>query len=207
MRKILAPIVTPFFAYHGTTSTAAKQILDSETFDPGDPREDHWLGQGSYFYREDPESAKTWAFFKIRQRRLRRETPTVLSAKINATERNFLNLDSRSGMERFKQHIDKFRKDGVNMTIDPGASKKDARTRCLIMSMLPLEISVIQRTFKVDESTFDDVHEFREMGLHLNGTQICVRDPVVIIKDTIQQVYPTYSNLITRPARKEPRTI
>jgi hypothetical protein len=207
MREILVPIVTPFYAYHGTTSSAASQILETKTFDPGDPRDDHWLGQGSYFYREDPESAKSWAIYKIRNRRLRGQAPTVLVAQINASDKNFLNLDSRSGMERFRRHINKFKQDAVNLTVDPTVENKDARLRCLIMTMLPPEISVIQRTFKVGKSIFDDINEFQEMGLHLQGTQICVRDPRVIIKDTIQQVYPPLDGLITRPTRKKPRII
>ncbi len=192
-------IITGFYGYHGTTASAARTIFHTREFDPGEGREDHWLGQGSYFFREDGESARVWAVTKIRQKQLIGEEPFVVGVKIDVTNENFLNLDSRTGFEKFRQHLQRLKNSGMKIKIPKGDDDIElmaAKVRCLIMSLIPEDIWVIQRTFKVPRSYFNRINEFKIMQLHLNGTQVCVRDNRAILKESIYILYPETHDLI-----------
>lgn len=195
--------VTAFYAYHGTTLSAAKEILASKKFDLGKQRDDHWLGQGSYFFREDWESAKIWASTKIANvPELNDETPCVIETKVDATSNNFLNLDSRSGMKRFERYLSDLKQNGFGIRSEEFLEKTQAKIRCYLMSLLPQDIWIIQRTFRVN-SKYDDIQEFRFMGLHLHGTQVCVRNQLAILHDTMDIFYMP----VTRPKRGRPRLL
>ena len=180
--------VAPFYAYHGTTKTAGENICKTKTFKPGKLRDDHWLGQGSYFFREDYKQALLWAVNKIKKvPELNHETPCVVEAVINVNPRNFLNLDSRSGLERFKWYLEVLRANGMGIRIENSLEKSQAQIRCYLMSLLPKDVWVVQRTFPV-QSKFDNIKEFSQMGLHLHGVQVCVRNPLAIQSNTISMV-------------------
>jgi len=55
-----------FYAYHGTTLDAAASIVEERLFKPGETRLDHWLGLGTYFFREDYDQAEMWSNIKVR---------------------------------------------------------------------------------------------------------------------------------------------
>lgn len=196
-------------AYHGTIKTSAEKILDSKEFTAGAPRDDHWLGKGAYFFRDDKESAKMWAITKIRKTpELSHETPCVLFAKIDVPDENFLDLDSREGMYRLKTLTKEFT--GIKLKGDTPRGKTAEQIRHLVMTWLPESIWVIQRTFPVPSIAFDESILFKAMAIPLNSRQVCVRNSKAIIRDTIDCVYPpkeeiVHGNEILLRKRKKPR--
>ncbi|TRY24370.1 hypothetical protein FOI68_17105 [Brevibacillus sp. LEMMJ03] len=192
-----------FDAYHGTTRTSAEAILKSREFKPGAPRDDHWLGKGAYFFRDDLESAKLWAISKIKETPgLTHETPYVLIAKIEVPDENFLDLDSREGLNKLNTLTRKYR-GGFKLKGNTPREKTPAQIRHIVMTWLPESIWVIQRTFPVP-SVYDKFLLFNAMGLGLNSRQVCVRNSKAIIRDTIDCVFSRNGEIVHRK-RKQPR--
>ncbi|MEC0266721.1 hypothetical protein [Paenibacillus anseongense] len=164
--------------HHGTDDLSTNSILDSGFDYPARKRDDHWLGNGIYFYREDVEQALIWSYIKFRKNRECQEI-CVLQTLVEVEEDNFLNLDSRGGMER----LEKFLKEIKELTASIKLKTTPVKLRHLIMGMLPQEYKVIQRTFPV-KSIFDEIDLFNQMDLRLQGVQVCVRNKGVITGDT-----------------------
>jgi hypothetical protein len=177
-------LVYQFYVFHGTDHQSTASIYCHGFRFPGNPREDHYLGQGIYFFREDWQQARVWAEIKImRVDELEGSSPCIIKAYIRVPERKFLNLDTRWGMRELAQHL---------QTIQGELRKKEKTIRgspqvlrCFIMDLLPRErFYVIQRTFSVP-SKYDNINAFQQMGLSLHGVQICVGDLSVIEPDSI----------------------
>ncbi len=171
-----------FYAYHGTTSSCAAKISATGHFIFGKPREDHWLGQGVYFFREDYDQAVSWARTKIiTTPTLAGESPSVIEVVLEASGLNFWNLDTRGGLLRLLVFLRQLEKKGVVIT---GSSRE--QVCCFVLSMLPDEAWMIQRTFKVASKVFDGNRTLRRMELGLMSTQICVRNYNVIRDESIK---------------------
>jgi len=161
-------------AFHGTYESAAVDILGT-SFNMGKRRPDHWLGQGVYFFREDLKQALIWGKTKIKRTiELHGQRAAVLETIINTKSTEFLNLDTRDGMELFDEfalELNRFNKEhGIEFNVDnPNV------LRCLYCDQLPKTVKVIQRTFTV-ESKYDGKTLFQDVDLRLQGIQLCVRD-------------------------------
>ncbi|WP_119027027.1 hypothetical protein [Bacillus velezensis] len=166
--------------FHGTSLRVANKIIKDKEFKLGDLREDHWLGQGSYFFRDDFDQAKTWSVFKLKGT----EDGAVLEATIEIDNENFLNLDSRGGYNFFRGFFKEFKKhcheQRINLT-----NKTATELRCLVCNQLPEEVKVIQRTFKTTSATD---RELVEVELGLNGVQLCIRDKDILDFEKIKIV-------------------
>lgn len=91
--------------YHGTSSKHLKNINHNGLNpDSVKRRQDHWLGQGVYFY-EDMEQAEWWANNQCAQRYNKGTYPIVYSAKVTADKSRILDLDDRQQLDRFMDFI------------------------------------------------------------------------------------------------------
>lgn len=87
--------------YHGTEINYVNRILqDGFT---SNQRDDHWLGQGFYFYKEFT-LAKWWAEKKFKAQQ---EEPAVIKVEILIDESELLNLDSVDGINTFFRELKK----------------------------------------------------------------------------------------------------
>lgn len=190
-----------FYGFHGTVESCAVEIDKSQYFELGEPRPDHWLGQGVYFYREDEEQAFVWAKKKVeKNRRFSGQLPRVIEVFLEAKESNFLNLDTRTGLIRLLVFFDQLKKQGLTIEGNEDIERLPAKIRSFLLSLLPETIWMIQRTFKVEKSIFDGSKLFMAMEINLVGTQICVRNHNVIKKGTIRL-------LDKRSIKKLPKTV
>ncbi|WP_186375526.1 hypothetical protein [Paenibacillus xylanexedens] len=161
--------------YHGTNESCSKQILESGFKLPTPKRDDHWLGEGVYFFREDEDQARIWG-----QNRYKGEKSkaVVLEANVTINAENYLDLDSRSGLAYFKEHTD-----NIEHTLETNGYKLKSdnpnKMRHLACGMLPVDYKVIKRTFE-GNSSFDYHESLMMMKLKLNGVQVCIRDVSVI---------------------------
>lgn len=188
---------TTIVGFHGTLYKFATKILTGN-FKKGRFRDNHWLGQGVYFFRDDYEQAKSWAMPKMNKAK---ENGAVLMTKLKVNSDNFLNLDSRKGLQEFKEFKDSY----VQFCIDEKLeiTAEEDILRCAVCDALPEEVKVIQRTFK-GNSKFNDSLE--DVSLFLHGQQICVRDTGIIDEkktSLIGVVY--YEEKITKPKKKKPK--
>lgn len=164
-----------FYGFHGTAESCAIEIAASQEFSFGTPREDHWLGQGAYFYKDDELQAAFWARSKVRNHvDFRGQRPYVIEVGIKVNESNFLNLDSRIGLDQLDSFLDVLENEGLSITWDDKTNTPE-KIRCYILSLLPDSIWVIQRTFDIN-SRYDGHLKFKEMDMHLHETQICLKN-------------------------------
>lgn len=175
-----------FYGFHGTAESCAIAIGDTRNFEFGEPRTDHWLGQGAYFYKDDEEQAIIWAKNKVKNHvKFRGETPFVIEVILESNESNFLNLDTRKGLDLLKNFLNFLKEEG--MIIETSSFENiHAKIRCFILSLLPPDVWMIQRTFHDIPSRFDHDELFVAMDLGLVGTQVCVRNTEVIKGNSIK---------------------
>ncbi|EIJ82286.1 hypothetical protein PB1_05130 [Bacillus methanolicus PB1] len=185
--SIISPSDFPVYLslFHGTTESVAKDIVAHKNFKIGEFREDHWLGQGVYFYREDYKQALIWARYKIkRKKELNGENVAVIYSNTIINNSQFLNLDTREGLNFFKSFLEGLKafsgENKIEINIDDDHPKKKELLMCFYCDMLPKEIKVIQRTYRVGSGHFDSDTLLQEVGMHLHGIQVCVRDTSVI---------------------------
>lgn len=191
-----------FYGFHGTAESCAIEINKTIHFEPVELRDDHWLGQGSYFYKDDEEQAKLWAKNKVlKHAKYKGETPCVIEVVLEANESNFLNLDSRIGLQDLDRFISSLKDTGMKIETTENVP---AKIRNYILSLLPSFIWMIQRTFEVP-SKYDKLELFVDMELKLLGTQICVRNNEVI-KGNSLKITPLISPVQKR-AKGKPRLL
>lgn len=186
-----------FYAYHGTSSIIAKEITKTNNWNPKRGRNDHWLGHGSYFFREDYEQALSWARSRYRSNyQSGKSFPAVLEVKINIEGDHFLNLDSREGLKFLQDHIDDLtRKRGI--LIEGQEELINTPTlSCLVFSAINKQLKwVILRTFPVHKSIYTDSPQLKKIGFEhageliqfgLQGPQVCVRNNEAIKEISIK---------------------
>lgn len=161
--------------YHGTNETSSKQILKSGFKISVGKREDHWLGDGIYFFREDEEQARIWGQNRYKGRH---HKVVVLETNISIDSVNYLDLDSPRGLAYFQEHVDKMERKLESMGVQLKSDDAN-KLRHLACGMLSEECKVIKRTFE-GRSLFNHHELFRKMKLKLNGVQVCIRDVSVI---------------------------
>ncbi|TMN21927.1 hypothetical protein [Lentibacillus cibarius] len=168
--------------FHGTDNKVAVAIEQEKTYTYS-KRSDHWLGQGIYFFSEDPEQAMSWAMNQTKQG----DTATVLFTKIVVNSSSFLNLNSRSGIFTLKKLINKL---GSEYSIESYSDDQVGNTklRCFIMDLLPDNIKAIQKNFYISTQPqfVLNTPEMGRMGISMQSAQVCVRDSSIISRDTIE---------------------
>jgi hypothetical protein len=197
-----------FYAYHGTDEESAIDITANGLKIFEDLRDDHWLGNGIYFFREDAQQALTWAINKVRSvKALRGKKACVIEVEINLQEKNFLNLDSRDGMLALKKFISQLNSTIKHSKIGLAFKEKDeAQQRHFVFSLLPVdEYYVIQRTFKTD-SALNENSNIKRLGLYLNGVQVCVRNLSAIKGKSNVVADVVVDNFVTKKKSGKPRT-
>jgi hypothetical protein len=172
----------PLSLFHGTDDVSSENILMFGFKVPDKTRDDHWLGSGIYFYREDCEQAYLWALNKFKSKTKTKEFH-VLESLIIINEDNFLNLDSRKGFSYFSEFARFIHSESQKKMIE--FEDNPIKIRNFIMNLLPKKYLVIQRTFKVKSLIFDNEEVLNKMELCLQGVQVCIRDKKVITGDII----------------------
>lgn len=179
-----------FYAYHGTSMSKATKIIETQNFLPGTKRNDHWLGYGSYFFREDYEQALVWA--KIKNPR----KAAVIEANINIANKHYLNLDSIAGLQFLKDHISFLIKEKGLLIEGSEEDFQSPALTCLVFSAIDPNIKwVIFKSFPVHNSRFSDDEDLRKISFEhrgelmefgLQGPQVCVRNNEAIHEISIQ---------------------
>ncbi len=168
-----------FEAYHGTSYTRARSIIEAGEFAPVKTRDDHWLGHGSYFFREDQEQASIWAKNRYQ------EEPAVIGVNVEIPQERYLNLDSRAGVRFLIDHLKELKKQGLQIEGEDIKLKGPA-IACLVFSAIDKELKwVIFKTFPVKSRRFDNDQNLKSlsfkhkgvlMSFGLQGPQVCVRN-------------------------------
>lgn len=159
--------------YHGTSGSNSDSIVNSGFKIPEEGRNDHWLGNGIYFFREDHTQALTWAISRFKFERAVTEFH-VIEALLEVAPENFLNLDSRDGMDTYVSWGEQVFADLKSSGMELEFSSAEM-ARCFIIDSMPAQYTVIQRTFPGKSKKFDDNPVLNMSGIRIHGVQVCVR--------------------------------
>lgn len=170
--------------YHGTCSKYQYSI-ETEGFDPDKSkyRDDHWLGQGIYFF-DDYEKSLWWA--KTISSQNNNCGSIVFESLIEATDDVVLNLDDNHQLDAFMTEILHLLEDIQKECPEkmPIFEEKNFRAVCFDYYKQTKGISVIIGTFRKDiagyttkRNSIDKKTQKKIMniiGIQFNERQICV---------------------------------
>ncbi len=170
--------------YHGTCSKYQYSI-ETEGFDPDKSkyRDDHWLGQGIYFF-DDYEKSLWWA--KTISSQNNNCGSIVFESLIEATDDVVLNLDDNHQLDAFMTEILHLLEDIQKECPEkmPIFEEKNFRAVCFDYYKQTKGISVIIGTFRKDIAGYTTKRNSRDkktqkkimniIGIQFNERQICV---------------------------------
>lgn len=170
--------------YHGTCSKYQYSI-ETEGFDPDKSkyRDDHWLGQGIYFF-DDYEKSLWWA--KTTSSQNNNCGSIVFESLIEATDDVVLNLDDNHQLDAFMTEILHLLEDIQKEYPEkmPIFEEKKFRAVCFDYYKQTKGISVIIGTFRKDIAGYTTKRNSRDkktqkkimniIGIQFNERQICV---------------------------------
>lgn len=149
--------VIKFTAYHGTCSKYRPSI-ERFGFSPDQVayREDHWLGQGVYFF-ESKELAEWWANDQSRKPWNKGTQPLVYSCNISVSPDQYLDLDNAHSMDNFLDYCTQLiRRIDEDDSLPQKPVFTDKKFRALLFDYYKEanNISVIAHTFQKKRTSF-----------------------------------------------------
>lgn len=165
--------------YHGTVDRNARNIISQKKFKPSEKKTE-WLGHGVYFFKYKAHAVE-WAKKQPKRKKYRKCSPVypaVVSAELNFTDDQLLDLDDPDQRRLINEYIAKYLEKANIVEVD--WKKIDKRKRwCFICNSYREEydeIKVICHTFNFNET--DDEPNLSEFNV--NQFQYCVVDESII---------------------------
>ncbi|EAC7842407.1 hypothetical protein ARX50_02220 [Listeria monocytogenes] len=158
-------------------------ILRSKEF-RSQKRDNHWLGNGVYFFIDDPLSAHIWpTLHKVNHGK----KTCIIFCEVGVPRDRLLDLDTEADLKLFEDYLEGI-KEHYRVEII-GAT--DARIRCFVMDTLPVKgqknaIDAIKYTFVKNPRVNKDYSLSVEMNIQAHGPQLCVRNQECINKDSLK---------------------
>lgn len=192
-------------AFHGTSEKSAIIISKEKAYKYMD-RDNHWLGPGAYFFRDDPEQAMSWAICQVNPG----EYAAVIQNIIEVDSINFMDLNTKTGIYKLQEFLkqagflkpDKSLEYGVNITEIPNKRDSNILRNYILASISKDDIKVIQMNFLIDQPKNISRYLFDELDIRLDSVQVCVRDEQVLLKDSIKIVNKKVNYMRKKRSRK-----
>jgi len=180
--------------YHGTDGKFVSDIR-SNGF-RSNQRDDHWLGQGIYFYSTF-ELANWWICAKLKKLN-QGDTGAVIKVELTSKSDKVLDLDEPHQLDGFFQYIREkkveFEKLGIPLDFTKGlkndanfGNKTNIRKQCFFMDIMKKELGIelIIRTFSKNHPSYASIKSYKAVKLPYNEKQLCAsnNDIITIIKD------------------------
>lgn len=186
--------VSRYNCFHGTTRTVANIVKDTSKFQYNF-RNDHWLGNGIYFFIEDYDKAKWWA--KTLARRERKSKASVISLVATIQRNKILDLDAEKERKDFYQFVLDFIAanpviEGLDFTYtsspsDENIDMNEAKLRCFMLDLIQKinNYDACKYTFVDDKLTYS-LPNVNSSLIRNNGVQLCIYNQSVIDFRTLQ---------------------
>lgn len=186
--------VSRYNCFHGTTRTVANIVKDTSKFQYNF-RNDHWLGNGIYFFIEDYDKAKWWA--KTLARRERKSKASVISLVATIQRNKILDLDAEKERKDFYQFVLDFIAanpviEGLDFTYtsspsDENIDMNEAKLRCFMLDLIQKinNYDACKYTF-VDDKLIYSLPNVNSSLIRNNGVQLCIYNQSVIDFSTLQ---------------------
>ena len=186
--------VSKYNCFHGTTRTVANIVKDTSKFQYN-LRNDHWLGNGIYFFIEDYDKAKWWA--KTLARRERKSKASVISLAVTIQRNKILDLDAEKERKDFYQFVLDFIAanpviEGLDFTYtsspnDENIDIDEAKLRCFMLDLIQKinNYDACKFTFVDDKLTYS-LPNVNSSIIRNNAVQLCIYNQSVIDFSTLQ---------------------
>lgn len=131
-------------------------------------RDNHWLGQGIYFFSEEE-----WALMWSNQSRNLKKSKCVITAKIFCEDDKFLDLDLVSNHRKVGRYIQKInerlKKENILLKFEGNDKHKET---CFYLDMIKQEYDykILKQTFPLENKN----EITNKIGLYLSQIQFCV---------------------------------
>ncbi len=174
--------------YHGTREEYVKEIL-KDGFKPA-IRENHWLGQGSYFF--DDKDLAIW--FPVANPKHKDKNIAIIKVEIVEKSEQVLDLDKIRDLSKFySKTLELLKKSSHKIVFEDDEHKN----LCFLLDLYKkiYSISVVKFTFRVSNPYYggnvikEFESEFMKTGLAYNQVQICITDNSVIKSKIIEKQY------------------
>ncbi|MFU0833856.1 MAG: hypothetical protein ACFWUC_13095 [Oscillospiraceae bacterium] len=170
--------VLKFTAYHGTYKSYAVNILRVGFYISN--QNNDWLGKGVYFFEEDCNNAKKWAYRKWNKEKRPSEKYAVLKSEIEANSQYVLDLTDQTQCKYFAKMREEYQKRNARTF---QFNLKDVELDCLIMNKL-CEKTRIDVAKKLDFIRFPKEVRLKIYSRIPNCVIICVKNRDCCIKNT-----------------------
>lgn len=158
--------------YHGTDEASSANILSNKEFTIKH-RQDHWLGNGVYFFVNDSMKAEWWAKSKSKKSG---RSPVVLYFNLELTDAELLNLNTEMDLEKLNSFSEELFRDLEECKVY--VQFKDEHERnCFVLDSFFEKYS----NYKAVRRTFHATNKRLGMsGFRMLSDQICIMDQTVI---------------------------
>jgi hypothetical protein len=165
--------------YHGTFVDCINDIL-SGSFKVAE-KDDHYLGMGIYFFKDDLEEARTWAYLQIKKKKsCEKREVAVIKANIEVNEDNLLNLTTRSGMEKIICYSQKFINDSSNKIRFNENNVNRNRSFLIDYISKKYKYQVVLCAFEDAMNALRKINNEINVSIGLYPIQICVKEEGLI---------------------------
>lgn len=163
--------------YHGTFAQDVEDIRrNGFTYES---REDHWLGQGIYFY--DKSDMANWFISRKIKNKSAISKIAVIKVFLKTTSEKVLDLDTIEGVNIFYEKLDQLWNEFKTVEFSADDERKN---RCLILDVLKevMNLDIIIYTFTPENPTYGRAQAawFHDnvfpIGIKYKETQICATD-------------------------------
>ena len=139
--------------FHGTDVKNISQILESGF--QSEVRQDHWLGQGIYFY-DNHDLALWWIKAKLKTSTLQK--CGVIKAILECEKQEFLDLDTIQGVDLFQIEVKRILKEelpDIQFTFGKSSTER-IKNFCFALDLLKSlrEIKLVAMTFLKDDPSY-----------------------------------------------------
>lgn len=161
-------------------------------------RNDHWLGNGVYFFIDDHLKAKWWARMAVekfnRKNKNKKSIPCVLYLEAKTDIDKVIDLNVESGQGLLKEFIKFIEQNGIQINIPNDESLSEAQkehfSRCALMDLLAESGGYVASCYQFpDKGKPYGFMDLKQYGIINNkGNQLCVYDQKIIDFSTLQEV-------------------
>ncbi|AMB94530.1 hypothetical protein ACWOE5_03120 [Aerococcus sanguinicola] len=171
-----------YLLYHGTTARGATEILKNKEF-TFRKRNDHWLGNGIYFFINDLEKAKWWGVQACRRDRLKKlAILQIQNFKINRND--LLDLDTEEDRQKLFNFLQELKSQGISLNTDQMVNEIEMRAYLIEMYVkYTSKIASKQTYYKPSPKHLWNLEEFGIFNLQV---QFCIYDNESIDFEKVQ---------------------
>lgn len=177
--------------FHGTINSAFELIKKQQLFSY-EHRDDHWLGNGVYFFINDIEKAQWWAknaHMKAKRLSEKRDNidPCTLFVSASIDTSKILNLDTEKGQKELNDFINILKRQNTSIISKNSNAHAD---RCALLDLLVKYREYDASCYHFpDNSSSYGFKDLEKYGIMNNkGYQLCVYNQGIIDFTTLKSV-------------------